>query len=390
MSKNLIADAIADTKELKRLAIANARLTLAETVTPQIAALLSAKLTEDFEGKEDEVPEEDAKPENEAFNALMEKLKAEDPEKHAAIEAALSEKKEPKAEAEPDADADDAAEVKPEEEALDIDAALSEIEAGQVAESDDKDADDAEKPAEEAPSEEDAATDDDGEIDEDYVNRIMAEVEAEAEPAEAIDESDDKDADDAAEVKPEEKEEAPMDEAEANQGLLSIAAQALKKLIPGIDVEKVKKFEQDLKKAMDASAGGALGVKEAEVEKPAEEEEAPTTEQMLELQNQLMEMNLLNAKLVYQNKLLISENFSDAQKARIILAFDKVKTVNEAKLIFETLDVKSVKKPAVKPVSESLGFKRIGAPVLNESVQTAYDETDPLVAEMMKRAGIKK
>lgn len=381
MSKSLVADAIADAKEFKKLAIENARLTLAESVTPQIAALLAAKLNEEAgEEDEDEAPKEDEpKVENAEFDALMEKMKELDPEKYEAMSAALAEKKAPVEKEEAPEEGDKEAE--PAEESLDIDAALSEIERGQVAETDDKDADDAEKPAEEAPEED--------ELGEDYIDRILAEVEDSLgdEPEAELDETKDKDADDA-------KEEAPeLEEADANQGLLSIAAELLKKIVPSIDVNKVKEFEKGLKQAMDNSAGGALGVKEAE--KPAEEapkeEEEATTEQMLELKDQLLEMNLLNAKLVYQNKLLISENFSDEQKARIIIAFDKVKTVNEAKLIFETLDVKAKTKTTARPIAESLGFKRIGAPavVINEA-KSSYDQNDPIVQKMMQRAGILK
>lgn len=393
MAKNLIADAIADTKELKRLAIEHARVSIAESVTPQIAALLSAKLNEDFS---EETPEEDeAKPEakDESLDALMEKLKAENPEAFEAISKTLAEKKAPKeeevpAEKEEDEAKPDDESVEVKDETFDIEAALSEIEKGQgVTESDDKDADDAPKedevPAEDKPAEDN--DDNDDSMDEDYIDRILAEVEAEAEelPAEE-------------EVKDEEPE--AIDEslvADAAPiiatllGVGSVLAAAFAK-----DLSNAKTPEEKKKVLQNAAAQitNSKGISEKEEEVPAAEDETEeTTEQMLELKDQLLEMNLLNAKLVYQNKLLISENFTDDQKARIIVAFDKVKTVNEAKLIFETLNVKTAQRAPVKPVMESLGFRRIGAPLQEvKSTVAKYDDQDPLVAEMMKRAGIKK
>ena len=102
-------------------------------------------------------------------------------------------------------------------------------------------------------------------------------------------------------------------------------------------------------------------------------------------------MNLLNAKLLYQNKLLLQENFSDEQKANIIKALDKAATANEAKIVFETYKgMSATKKAPQTKVTEKLGFKRIG--VLQEQYQpkTSYDPTDPVVAELQRRAGIKK
>lgn len=60
-----------------------------------------------------------------------------------------------------------------------------------------------------------------------------------------------------------------------------------------------------------------------------------TTEKAL--RNKLAETNLINAKLVYANKLLQNESLSTRQKAGVIEQLDSAKTVREAKLVYESL-----------------------------------------------------
>merc|ERR1711865_638031 len=50
------------------------------------------------------------------------------------------------------------------------------------------------------------------------------------------------------------------------------------------------------------------------------------------------EVNLLNAKLLYTNKVFKSKNLSEDKKVKVLKAFDKASTVKEAKVIFETLN----------------------------------------------------
>lgn len=358
MSKTLLAESIAELKQLKQFAIENAKSSFAETITPQVKAMLESVLAEETEEEVEETPEkvEESKKEDEAPTE-------EAPEKEESEEEV--------------------------EETFDIDAALAEIE-GTVAEGDDKDKDDevpaedeAMKEADEAPEVEVEGGEED-ELDEDYINKLLAEVEDEEEAG----------LEEAAEEAPEEDEVMDVKEVEGADkkdqlGLIGLAAEQLKKLFPGLDVEKAKKFEKDLRAALD-NATGLHEKEEEEVEEAPEEEKEEATEQAALLES-LREMNLLNAKLLYQNKLLLQENFSDEQKANIIKALDKAATANEAKIVFETYKgMSATKKAPQTKVTEKLGFKRIG--VLQEQYQpkTSYDPTDPVVAELQRRAGIKK
>ena len=78
----------------------------------------------------------------------------------------------------------------------------------------------------------------------------------------------------------------------------------------------------------------ATGFAEAK-EMKAELNEALKT--ITTLRSELNEINLLNAKLLYVNKIFRAKNLTEAQKVKVLEAFDKTSTPKEAKLVFETL-----------------------------------------------------
>jgi rubrerythrin len=68
----------------------------------------------------------------------------------------------------------------------------------------------------------------------------------------------------------------------------------------------------------------------------AELEEAHNT--INTLRTELNEINLLNAKLLYTNKIFKSKNLNESQKVKVLSSFDKAKSVSEVKIVFETLN----------------------------------------------------
>jgi len=75
------------------------------------------------------------------------------------------------------------------------------------------------------------------------------------------------------------------------------------------------------------------------------------------LKSELNEINLLNAKLLYTNKVFRGKNLTEAQKVKVLGAFDKAETVKEVKLVFETLN-SSVKAKAVnRSITEGVRAK---------------------------------
>ena len=72
-----------------------------------------------------------------------------------------------------------------------------------------------------------------------------------------------------------------------------------------------------------------------------------------ELTVQLNEINLLNAKLLYMNKIFKSKSLNESQKVKVVTAFDRASSVKEVKNIYEILKESVGNKTTIK---ESFGF----------------------------------
>jgi hypothetical protein len=78
------------------------------------------------------------------------------------------------------------------------------------------------------------------------------------------------------------------------------------------------------------------------------------------LRDRINEVNLLNAKLLYTNKLFKQANLNNEQKLKVIESFDLTKSVREAKLVYATLaesfsfGAKKEVVPAAKKVSTTV------------------------------------
>jgi hypothetical protein len=134
-----------------------------------------------------------------------------------------------------------------------------------------------------------------------------------------------------------------------------------------------------LKKAGVLGTGMTKGYKAFE---SAELEEALNT--IAVLRSSLNEVNLLNAKLLYVNKLFKGRNLTEAQKVKVINAFDRAETVKETKNIFETL--KESFTTTKNPIKESLSFASKAAGVAPN--RQPIVEGDEFMKRMQKIAGI--
>jgi hypothetical protein len=114
-------------------------------------------------------------------------------------------------------------------------------------------------------------------------------------------------------------------------------------------------------------------------------EEAMST--ISQLRSELNEVNLLNAKLLYVNKLFKSKNLTEAQKVKVINAFDRAESVKETKNIFETLQESLTATQTTKnPIKESLSFASKSAGVADRK---PIVENNEFIARMQFLAGIK-
>jgi hypothetical protein len=81
---------------------------------------------------------------------------------------------------------------------------------------------------------------------------------------------------------------------------------------------------------------------------------------VVSLRNQLIEMNLFNAKLLYANKLMQNRNVTSKQQRAIVEALDNAKTLREAKLLYKSLTA-SLGKRTNKTLSEGRVAKTLGS-----------------------------
>ena len=349
-NKNLLKEAIADAKAVKETAIANAKLALEEAFTPHLKSMLSAKLQEmdeDEEVKEeveldemdapsfarknspagdslkDVAPtkvgkstvQEDEVDEEINLDELLKEL-AEDARTDAEEEGFLDGKKDEKKELQKEDEKTDAEEEgyldgeKDEKEDMEDDMEDEEIDLEDMSE------DDLKSFIEDVISDMVSA----GEIE---PGEEFVEDEVEVEDVEDVEVEDDVDVDiEIDEAKKEEVDEAKKEE-----------------------VDEAKKEEVD-EMSDPVMRHGEKGDNEEE----KETEEMRIKEVMSEieaLKSELQEVNLLNAKLLYTNKIFKEKNLAESKKVKVLKAFDKAETVKEAKSIFETLNEGILDTPAI-------------------------------------------
>ena len=210
-------------------------------------------------------------------------------------------------------------------ESVDIEDGLQEDEFGDEAPEEDEFADEA--PAEEAPAEdefadeapaedpaptdeapaEEAPAEDEGDVSDEELEELIRELEGDDESEmdadlEGLDEAEDEEA-------PEASEEAPAEDEEVDLNEL------IKALREEDEEEEPKDDKMEAVKADLQEAYKAIKFMKAK----------------------LQEVNLLNAKLLFVNKLFKKSDLNEAQKMRVIETFDRAKSVREAKIIYTTL-----------------------------------------------------
>lgn len=117
------------------------------------------------------------------------------------------------------------------------------------------------------------------------------------------------------------------------------------------------------------------------------------------LRDRINEVNLLNAKLLYTNKLFKSNALSNQQKLRVIESFDRTKSVREAKLVYATLSeslnvgvkakpvVFAKKRTVVKSITEGLASRVVASTKPTKPV--VLTEGAEMANRFKKLAGIK-
>jgi len=413
-NRDLLKEAIADAKAVKETAIANAKAALEEAFAPQLKSMLSAKLEEmDREEMEEEISEEvvtnEAKEEvEEGYEKDIDEAKAEELDEDINLDEVLAEleegedKEDVKEVEEMDETIDEA-----EEEEVEVDAEEEiegeddeEIDLEEMSEDDLKSfiedviADMVEAGELEAGEEFEAEEDSEEELDIEADEEVELTMEGEKEEVDEVEEGlgtiNDPDGP-TAHGNVEEGEED-VDEGygkeDMDEGIMDKLKKAyndkelLSKIVT-VDGEKVSM--KDLLGLAGAGATGGMAKSGA-----GKTSSLGETEDMMEevnaLRAELHEVNLLNAKLLYSNKIFRANSLKEAQKVKVLEAFDKAETVSEVKLVFETLSESVTAKKEV--VKENLGSASRAAGVA-QTVKAPIVDVDPQVARWQKLAGIK-
>ena len=137
-------------------------------------------------------------------------------------------------------------------------------------------------------------------------------------------------------------------------------------------------------------------IEDAEVAESLQSElnEAMSTVQYL--RDQLNEVNLLNAKLLYTNKLFNSFNLDQKQKLKVVETFDLAKSIREVKLSYTILSesyslggsvVKKTNTTA-KTITEGLASKPVASTAPKKEL--IVENSNVMALRFQKLAGIKK
>jgi len=429
MAKDILKEAIADAKAVREVALANAKAALEEAFTPKLQSMLSAKLSEDLneEYDEDEKVDEMYYDEDEDMDETLNIDETEEVEETADLD-----------------------------EEIDLEEILNELELeeGEVSEetvdeAKDEDLDEAKKDDDKDDMKE--ATDEDlNEADEDIdeavgypnhradqVQKVKADatdvnqglnegeefdLDALLEEINNLDEKEDKDdvkeSEDITENGDDDDDywkkvssggggyghfEEGEDTNEvvgtvAGVGALIAAAGGISAIEAAAeDPEFANKYPKVAKAlAMMQKLGAGAGAARR-MEEEAKDKELEETKAALEaVQTELNEVNLLNSKLLYVNRIFKANTLDEAQKLRVVETLDNATNVKEAKLIYETIKdtfnvAKSKKesfKNKTKSLKEGIGMASKAAGTSTAPKKEVISESSNMVNRFQKLANI--
>jgi len=359
-NRDILKEAIADAKAVKETAIANAKIALEETFAPYLREKLAAKLAEmDTSDDGEEEMETEEVYEAEEAEYMDEEVMDETKKDEFDLDELLRELD----------DMDDMDEV--------INDPRGQGSHGNVAPSSESDTDLMEGKEEE--EEFDIEDMSEGDL-KDFIEGVIAdmvkdgELEAGHEGMEG------------------EEEEGEEEEVDLNELMDDLSEKKSKDLKSDAYYEKhdagnkASKFKRGLAKFKDSSSDAYY----EKHEKMKEElEEAYST--IAKIKSEINEVNLLNSKLLYANKVFKSKNLTESQKVKVLAAFDKAASKKEAQLVYETVmeNLGTLNTPK-RPVNESI--RGMASRVISGASNTKQPiiEVNSAFERMQKLAGIRK
>jgi hypothetical protein len=398
-NRNLLKEAIADAKSVKEAAIANAKAALEEAFTPYLKEKFSAKLAE-METEEGMYEEDDKEMEENYSEGEVEEMSNYTEEKRT-----------------------EKMREKPEVEEMNLDELLAELDEELSKDEEvEETLNEQEEETEEEESEEVEGEEDD-EIDledmtEDELKDLIEDVIAdmvragELEAGEKFEAGEDEGEEEEEIDFEEEDEEEIVSERKhygGNKGdkpRKSTAKEKDELLKEEEDINEIDLNVTDMEALLSMLAGGIgvpltvlaatyakdgiEAVKRLIKGKKAGMEEGDEMDEMKkeieELASTLSETKLLNAKLLYTNKIFRAKNLNETQKVKVLEAFDKAASVRDAKLIYETLTTVKETKTAVTESMRGMASKAAGMAPEKKPILEVNDQ----FARWQILAGIKR
>ena len=332
---DLLKEAIADAKAVRETALENAKMALEEAFTPRLQNMLSQKIQTEMEDEDGEEKEEMAK----MYDA------DEDPsDEDSQEEMAMNDEDE-------DPSDEHSEEEMDESEIIEIDG----VKYAPVVSEEEDDEEDMDEMKDE----------DDEDMDEDLdLEAVIKELETELDEAEEVEES---------------KEEV---EEQSKSSGIGAGDNKVSQVSAGDEEDpgkgKLKEGEDKDDKEMDEDIDldevlAALSEEEDEDEKKDEVKELKSDleehRSVIEtLREKLNEVNLLNAKLLFTNKLFRKHGLNNEQKMKVVEQFDRASNLREVKLVYSTLgesfnarknEINEHKGSASKPIASTKPEKEV-------------------------------
>lgn len=380
-NSKLLKDAIADAKAVRETAIANAKIALEEAFTPRLQSILSQKLQTELD--EDDVNEEDEVNEDEDVN---EEYGAEDAPTGTSSSIGKGKNgtesgtdgKQPSGDAtqahtdlDPETGKisdkvgteDDNVTVVKEGEGEDEngDGVIDDPTGASVTEDEDSEAEEAEE---------------EDELDlESIIKELEAEInEDESEDEESEAESDDEEAEDeTVDESEDDGEEAEVDvtssdDSEAEEDDDIDLDEILREMGYG-EEEEDEESEEEVEESIE-DVQGQIAEKEEQL--------AEAYKVIKSLKGTINEVNLLNAKLLFSNKLFRNYELTNEQKMKVVETLDRTANVREVKLVFttlaESLKYSNVSRKRVSKIAESFVSDVVSSTAPKKEIITESDD----------------
>lgn len=365
MAKNdLLKEAIADAKTVRNTALANAKAALEEAFTPKLKSMLSAKLTEELEEEVEEVDEMKGFYENEDENMEEDMYEA--------------------------ATGEDEANEEVMDEEISLEEILAELELGEASEETEEEDKVSKTSKDEDLDEEIDLTEilNEMEMDEEIdLNELLAEL------------SEDNEVDEGQFTGPTPSSTAKY-ASKSNEWDEDFAKKLKDSLgLTGDVASKVKAFLKQHFVHEPKYKGNKGGKFQNRYEEGKDSSDEETNEMKAELneaykvikfqKGKLNEVNVLNSKLLYVNKLFKAYNLTENQKIKVVDSLDQADNTKEAKIIYNTLNetfnsVKTQLKESIKP--RSFASKATG--LIKENRTRRAEPVNETVARFKKLANI--